>query len=55
VHGGLSLPGSFWRLLGESFAVLEKLNGRKSVVGDVTDNTGKRGLMERLDRLLCEL
>jgi heptaprenyl diphosphate synthase len=58
VHGGLQLPGSFGRLLGESFSVLEKLNGRKSVVGNVADkanNAGKRGLMEKLDRLLCEL
>jgi hypothetical protein len=58
VHGGLSLPGSFGRLLGESFAVLEKLNGRKSSAVDVTNkanNARKRGLIERLDRLLCEL
>jgi heptaprenyl diphosphate synthase len=60
VHNGLQLPGSFGRLLGDSFAVLEKLNGRKSALetaadkGDMGD-TGKCGLMEKLDRFLCEL
>jgi heptaprenyl diphosphate synthase len=54
---GVWLPGPFGRLLGESLAVLEKLNGRKSAAVDVTDtgDAGKRGLMEKLDRLLCEL
>jgi heptaprenyl diphosphate synthase len=45
--GGLPLPGSFGKLLGESFSILEKLNETKS--------SKKGGLMERLDRLLCEL
>lgn len=49
-RGGLSLPGSFGRLLGESFAILEKFNEKKSSV-----DGEKPGLMERLDRLLCEL
>jgi heptaprenyl diphosphate synthase len=52
VHGGLRLPGSFGRLLGESIAVLENLNGKKSIAGD-----GEKAatLMQKLDRLLCEL
>jgi heptaprenyl diphosphate synthase len=58
VHGGLRLPGSFGRLLGESFAVLEKLNGRKSTAGKrgpAMDGEKAATLMEKLDRLLCEL
>jgi heptaprenyl diphosphate synthase len=64
---GVWLPGPFGRLLGESLAVLEKLNRRKSagnadaavdagVAGNAANaGAAKRGLMEKLDRLLCEL
>jgi heptaprenyl diphosphate synthase len=50
---GVWLPGPFGRLLGESLAVLEKLKGRKSAAD--AGAAGKPGLLERLDRLLCEL
>ncbi|MDR2313279.1 MAG: Gx transporter family protein [Spirochaetaceae bacterium] len=61
VSPGFTLPGSFGRLLGKSFRILEKLNARK---GKITGRRGpqngrgtvkKNRLMEALDELLLEL
>jgi hypothetical protein len=54
---GLVLPGSFGRLLGETFRILERLNTRKSRLAEngAGGASRKKRLIERLDALLLEL
>jgi heptaprenyl diphosphate synthase len=54
IRGKVTLPGPFGRLLGESFAVFERLNERNPAAPS-KDRTGKKNLVEKLDDLLCGL
>jgi hypothetical protein len=55
VPARLALPGSFGRLLSETFRILEQLNGRKGRFRLRGPDGKFSGLAERLDALFIEL
>jgi heptaprenyl diphosphate synthase len=52
VTGNLRFPGRIGRLLGQSLEILEKLKGQKNWL---TGKTPVSGLINRLDRLMCNI